>query len=102
MKEKFMNDTMFNELLESTKQAIAISNKKMAASRRFTINPPDITAIRNTTDKSQEDFARMIGVSVGTLRNWEQGRRKPEGPALALLKIVSADPSYVERILANN
>jgi len=44
----------------------------------------------------------MIGVSVGTLRNWEQGRRKSEGPALALLKIVSADPAYVEKILATN
>ena len=102
MADKFMNDTMFDELLESTKQAVAISKNTLSASRRFTIDPPDIVAIRNTTDKSQEDFARMIGVSVGTLRNWEQGRRKPEGPALALLKIVSADPAYVEKILATN
>ena len=102
MADKFMNDTMFNELLESTKQAVAISKNTLPASRRFTITPPDIAAIRNTTDKSQEDFARMIGVSVGTLRNWEQGRRKPEGPALALLKLVSADPAYVEKILATN
>lgn len=42
----------------------------------------------------------MIGVSVGTLRNWEQGRIKPEGPALGLLKIISADPAYVERVLS--
>jgi putative transcriptional regulator len=102
MADKFMNDTMFDELLESTKQAVAISKNTLSASRRFTIDPPDIAAIRNTTDKSQEDFARMIGVSVGTLRNWEQGRRKPEGPALALLKIVSVDPAYVEKILATN
>jgi putative transcriptional regulator len=102
MADKFMNDTMFDELLESTKQAVAISKNSIPASRRFTITPPDIAAIRNTADKSQEDFARMIGVSVGTLRNWEQGRRKPEGPALALLKIVSADPAYVEKILATN
>jgi putative transcriptional regulator len=102
MADKFMNDTMFDELLESTKQAVAISKNSIPPSRRFTITPPDIAAIRNTADKSQEDFARMIGVSVGTLRNWEQGRRKPEGPALALLKIVSADPVYVEKILATN
>jgi|WetSurMetagenome_2_1015567.scaffolds.fasta_scaffold26541_3 putative transcriptional regulator len=102
MADKFMNDTMFDELLESTKQAVAISKNTLSASRRYTIDPPDIAAIRNTADKSQEDFARMIGVSVGTLRNWEQGRRKPEGPALALLKIVSADPAYVEKILATN
>lgn len=102
MANKFMSDSMFDELLKSTEQAVAISKNKMIASRRFTLTPPDIVAIRNTTDKTQEDFARMIGVSVGTLRNWEQGRRKPEGPALALLKIVSANPTYVEKILATN
>lgn len=42
----------------------------------------------------------MIGVSVGTLRNWEQGRRVPDGPALALLKVASVDPKYSKEILA--
>jgi putative transcriptional regulator len=41
----------------------------------------------------------MIGVSVATLRNWEQGRRTPEGPALALLKVASVDPQYIKNIL---
>ena len=41
----------------------------------------------------------MIGVKVGTLRNWEQGRRKPNGIALTLLKVVAADPEYVESVL---
>lgn len=100
MSNTFMNDDMFNELLESTRQAVLISKNQIPASRLFSMNPPDIAALRKTTEKSQEEFARMIGVSVGTLRNWEQGRRKPEGPALALLKIVSADPFYVEKLLA--
>ncbi len=42
----------------------------------------------------------MIGVSVGTLRNWEQGRRVPDGPALALLKVASVDPTYIKQILS--
>ena len=84
MKKQFMSSDMFNDLLESTKQAVSISNNRILASRKFTINPPDITALRKNVDKSQEEFARMIGVSVATLRNWEQGRRIPEGPALAL------------------
>ena len=100
MKKQFMSSDMFNDLLESTKQAVSISNNRIQASRKFIMNPPAITALRKNTDKSQEEFARMIGVSVATLRNWEQGRRIPEGPALALLKIVSADPAYVEKILA--
>jgi len=99
-KKKYMKDDMFDDLIQSTTQAVMISKGKLQASRKFTINPPDIAAIRKITEKSQEDFARMIGVSVGTLRNWEQGRRKPEGPALALLKIVSADPVYVEKVLS--
>lgn len=95
-----MRSDLFNDLLESTKQAVSISNNRIPASRKFIINPPDIAALRKNVDKTQEEFARMIGVSVATLRNWEQGRRIPEGPALALLKIVSADPAYVEKILA--
>jgi len=49
--------------------------------------------------KSQAEFSLMIGVSVATLRNWEQGRRRPEGPALALLRVVSAAPKAVTRAL---
>jgi len=41
----------------------------------------------------------MIGVSLGTLRNWEQGRRRPDGPARALLKVVAQNPAYVEQVL---
>lgn len=100
MKKKYMSEDMFNELLESTKQAVSISKNQIPASRKFTITPLSISGLRKNTEKSQEEFARMIGVSVGTLRNWEQGRRSPKGPALALLRIVSADPSYVEKILA--
>jgi len=101
MTDEFMSEDMFNQLLKSTEQAVLISKNEMPASRKFTMDPPDITNLRKITKKTQEEFARMIGVSVGTLRNWEQGRRNPEGPALALLRIVSADPYYVERILAS-
>jgi putative transcriptional regulator len=94
-----MNDEMFSELLESVQEAGAISRGEKEASRRYVINSVDIVAVRKKTQKTQEDFARMIGVTVGTLRNWEQGRRKPEGPALTLLRIVFADPAYVEQIL---
>ncbi|HEV2949996.1 MAG TPA: helix-turn-helix domain-containing protein [Gemmataceae bacterium] len=52
--------------------------------------PPDVRAIRRRLDQSQTEFARMIGVSVATLQNWEQGRRQPEGPARALLKVAAA------------
>jgi putative transcriptional regulator len=61
--------------------------------------PHDIKAIRHGLSKSQAEFARMIGVSVSTLRNWEQGRRHPEGPARALLRVTAQNPDAVARAL---
>ena len=49
--------------------------------------------------KTQSEFALLIGVSVSTLQNWEQGRRKPEGPARALLKVASKNPDAVCKAL---
>lgn len=96
MKEKEFD---FNELMESMKQATAISKGKMKPSRVFVFSPINVKEVREKANKNQEEFANMIGVKVGTLRNWEQGRRKPDGAALTLLKIVAADPKYVEQVL---
>ena len=61
--------------------------------------PHDIKAIRHGLSKSQAEFARMIGVSVSTLQNWEQGRRHPEGPARALLRVTAENPDAVAHAL---
>jgi len=58
----------------------------------------DIAALRGFVRLSQTQFAKAMGISVHTLRNWEQGRRKPDGPALALLRIAARHP----RILREN
>ena len=94
-----MKNDDFTMLLESVKEAGKIQRGKQQPSRRFEMKALDIRAIREQSNKSQMDFAYMIGVSVATLRSWEQGRRTPEGPALALLKIVSKNPEYVEQLL---
>jgi DNA-binding transcriptional regulator YiaG len=59
----------------------------------------DIAAIRRFVGLSQVDFARAMEISVHTLRNWEQGRRKPDGPALALLKIAARHPRIIRENL---
>ena len=59
----------------------------------------DVKAIRQRLGKSQAAFARMIGVSVATLQNWEQGRRQPEGPARMLLRVIDREPEAVRRAL---
>jgi len=90
-----MKKENFNRLVESIKQAGKIRRGKMDAGRVFHYSPTDIKKIRVKLKKSQTEFALMIGVSVATLQNWEQGRRVPEGPARALLKIASENPKAV-------
>ncbi len=60
----------------------------------------DILALRRFTGLTQEAFAQALGISIHTLRNWEQGRRKPEGPALALLRLVARHPHILKENLA--
>jgi putative transcriptional regulator len=69
-------------------------------SRTFVFEPEDVRQIREKLNNSQTEFARMIGVSVSTLQNWEQGRRQPEGPARALLVVASKAPGVVAKALA--
>ena len=52
----------------------------------------DIVALRQFTGMTQLEFAAALGISVHTLRNWEQDRRRPEGPAIALLRIAARHP----------
>ena len=89
----------FGKLVSSVKQAGQIRRGRMKASRTFDVRPIDIRAIRRKLGRSQSEFALMIGVSVSTLQNWEQGRRTPDGPALALLRVASAEPKAVVRAL---
>lgn len=59
----------------------------------------DIRSLRRFVGLSQERFAEALGISVHTLRNWEQGRRRPEGPALALLRIAARHPRVIRENL---
>ena len=90
----------FDKLVGSIRQAGKIKRGEMKASRDFRFDPADIKDIRQKLKKSQAEFALMIGVSVSTLQNWEQGRRRPEGPARALLKIAAEKPDAVIEALS--
>jgi len=94
-----MKENDFNNLVKSIKQAGRIKKGQLKPSRSFKFSPFDIKSIRKKLHKSQTEFALMIGVSVSTLQNWEQGRRKPEGPARALLKVASENPEVVSKAL---
>jgi putative transcriptional regulator len=69
--------------------------------RKGVASGEDIAALRRFVGLSQTDFARAMEISVHTLRNWEQDRRKPEGPALALLKIAARHPRIIRENLVS-
>ncbi len=94
-----MKDAAFQELLTSVRQAGEIRRGTRRAGRTTTFRPTDVQAVRSTLGASQAEFALMIGVSVATLRNWEQGRRTPDGPALALLRVAARNPKAVIQAL---
>ncbi len=94
-----METTLFDDLVQSLKEARAIAGGDLEPSRRFDRQPLDVKAMREGVGLSQSEFARLLRVSVRTLQNWEQDRRHPTGPALALLKIVATAPELVIRSL---
>ena len=95
-----MKEKDFEKLRKSVRQAGQIRRGETKPSREFKFDPADIKQIRHKLAKSQAEFAMMIGVSISTLQNWEQGRRQPEGPARALLKIAAENPEAVDKALS--
>ena len=94
-----MNDIpeLTNEQFEN---AIPTRVRKRLKQGRFE-SGEDIAALRKFVGLTQAEFAQAMEISIHTLRNWEQGRRKPEGPALALLRIAARHPRIIRENLAS-
>lgn len=90
-----MKDELFQELLGSIREGGEILKGKKRPSREYRFEEPDVQAIRDRYGLSQEKFAAMLGISVRTLQNWEQGRRKPHGPARVLLQVADEHPEAI-------
>ena len=91
-----MKNELFEELLKSVKQAKAIEKGDLKPSRVSSIDPKtDILRVRGKLGLSQSKFAAILGISLNTLQNWEQGRRSPTGPAKVLLKIALKHPEFL-------
>ena len=90
-----MEDKLFEKLIESASQAVEIVSGERQPSRTFEVSADIIREIRESTGLSQEKFAGLIHVSVATLRNWEHGRRRTDGPAAALWTAIRNDPRHV-------
>lgn len=90
-----MNDELFNGLVQSVREGGAILRGEQKPARSFSIEEPDVAAIRSEYGLSQDQFAALLGISVRTLQNWEQGRRTPHGPAKVLLRVAARHPEAV-------
>ncbi|MGB4860021.1 MAG: NadS family protein [Dokdonella sp.] len=96
-----MDNNLFAQLVESMEQMGEITRGERSPSREFHVDAVKVKDVRAMTGLSQAKFAQILDVQVGTLRNWEQGRRDPTGPAKALLRAIHNDPENVLRALAS-
>jgi putative transcriptional regulator len=94
-----MDKKLFKNLVESVKQADEIVRGERAPAREFFVDAAKVKEVRAVTKLSQARFAKVLQVDVGTVRNWEQGRRQPTGPARALLRALMKDPKHVLKAL---
>ncbi len=100
MNDEYMNDTLFGELLKSVREGGAILRGEKEASRVFVMEDLNVKLIRERYQLSQTEFATLLGISVKTLRNWEQGRRNPRGAARVLLQVAARHPEAVWDVVA--
>ena len=95
-----MNEA-FDSIRRGLEEAVAHARGEGAGRvREIEVPEADVRAIRRRTGLSQAAFAASIGVKKATLINWEQGRRRPEGPARVLLALIAKDPQIVQKLLA--
>ena len=95
-----MKKDLFEELKQSLREATLIKRGQLKPGRVFQVNPEsDIVRVRGKLGLSQSKFAAILGISADTLQNWEQGRRTPDGPALALLRVAARNPRAVAEAL---
>ena len=102
-----MDKKLFRDLIASVKEAGRIARGESKAGHvhvyssarvkqmRETFKPAQIVKVRRKLHMSQSEFANVMLIPKATLQSWEQGRRRPEGPALVLIKVMSKDPDAV-------
>jgi len=89
-----------HDLIVSMREVLDhVQGKRTLESRKIEIPRPEIREIRQQYALSQQDFARLFGISLRTLQKWEQGSRLPQGPAKILLSVISKNPKAVWDVL---
>ena len=96
-----MDKKLFEELDNNLKEAVKIAKGTTSAKSVYVVlSPAEIKTIRKSVNMSQATFARSFQLSLDTLKGWEQGKRKPDVAAANFLRVIKADPNFVQRTLA--
>jgi putative transcriptional regulator len=90
----------FEGIEQGLRDAIAHARGQRDGVQEWKPSPVDVAAVRDQLGYTQEQFASRFGISVATLRHWERGDRRPNGPALVLLNLIARDPQAVGRLLS--
>ncbi len=94
-----MDKQHFDQLVKGVREMKRhMAGKTVRGARTTELPAPDVRTIREAAQISQSQFAKLIGVNLRTLQNWEQHRTQPTGPAKALLKIVASNPKAIEAL----
>lgn len=96
-----MDDKLFEELDANLKEAVKVAKGTKAPNSVYVVlRPAEIKAIRASVGMSQSVFASTYRLSLDTLKGWEQGKRKPDAAAANFLRMIKADPEFVQKTLA--
>ena len=96
-----MDDKLHKELIENLNEGLQFAKGKGAQATVYAVlSAADIKAIRGAVNMSQAVFARTFQLSLDTLKGWEQGKRKPDAAAANYLRMIKADPLFVQRTIA--
>lgn len=89
------------DIIEGLEDALAYAKGDKSRARAARVpDTIDVREIRKSLSMTQQEFSRQFGFPLGTLRNWEQGHRKPQGPSRVLLTLIKKMPDEVKRVLA--
>jgi putative transcriptional regulator len=94
-----MDKQHFDQLVKGVREMKRhMAGKRVRGAKVTELSAPDVRTIREAAKISQSQFAKLIGVNLRTLQNWEQQRTQPTGPARALLRIVAVNPKAIEAL----
>lgn len=95
-----MDKQLFNDLVQSMEEMVAIEKGEMQPARVHRYPLPDVKALRENAGLKQEEFAQAVGVSPSLVQSWEQKRRIPSGSSLKILLMLEHNPALINVLLA--